>query len=829
MTAALRERPPVTGARDGGAPARRAVMHWALRLFRREWRQQLLVLTLITVAVAATIFGAAIGTNTPLPANAGFGSANALVNMAGTDPHLATNIAAIRAHFGTLDVIENQTFATGLVQGAQLRAQNPDGAYGRPMLALVTGSYPRGPGEVDLTSGLASAFRVGIGGIWHVDGRALRVTGIVENPQNLLDTFALVAPGQVTRPTQVTVLLHGTPIGLATFNVPPGATLLQPQPPGGLTPAVIALLFAVVGLFFIGLVAVAGFTVLAQRRIRSLGVLSSLGATDKHVRLVMVANGAVVGVIGALLGGAIGIAAWIPYAPYFGTHADHRVTWTNLPWWLVGVAMALAVVTAILASRQPARAVAEVPVVAALSGRPAEPKQSRRSPRPGLIVLAIGIALIAFSGGLTGGPGSAGGSSVFDTLAGLLATIAGLVLLAPVIIGAVAPVARRVPIAGRIALRDLARYRARSGAALAAAILAVFIAMLIALLSTDRFTEPIDYVAPNLPPNQLVVYTPGNNAAISSGDTLPTAQQSRAGQATTAAIAAALGTRDVLPLTAPVLPTDISLQQVGPGGGQGTIDIYVATPALLRHYGIKPSAIGRGTVLITSRPGLQGTPNLLLQYGNFSLPNSVPKFVPTPSIQTLASLPTDLSDPNLLITASTAARLGLRQATVAWLIQTPRSLTPVQISSARRVAAAAGLTIETKNGTPSLNEVRDTATAVGILVALGVLAMTIGLIRSETAGDIRTLTATGASARTRRGIVAATAGTLGLLAALAGTLAAYLAVLAGSWHELLAGHMGPLPWLDLVAVLVGLPVAAAVGGWLLAGREPRAIAHQPLE
>jgi hypothetical protein len=35
--------------------------------------------------------------------------------------------------------------------------------------------------------------------------------------------------------------------------------------------------------------------------------------------------------------------------------------------------------------------------------------------------------------------------------------------------------------------------------------------------------------------------------------------------------------------------------------------------------------------------------------------------------------------------------------------------------------------------------------------------------------------------------------------------------------------------LDLAAVLVGLPLAAAVGGWLLAGREPRAIAPQPLE
>jgi putative ABC transport system permease protein len=226
---------------------------------------------------------------------------------------------------------------------------------------------------------------------------------------------------------------------------------------------------------------------------------------------------------------------------------------------------------------------------------------------------------------------------------------------------------------------------------------------------------------------------------------------------------------------------------------------------------------------------MQGTPNLVLQYGNALLQNAVFKFIPTPQIQTLASLPTDQSDPNLLITASAAARLGLRQGTVAWLIQAPRSLSPVQISSARRLAAAAGLTIETKNGTPSLDEVRDTSTAAGILVALGVLAMTIGLIRSETAGDIRTLTATGASARTRRSIVAATAGVLGLLGALAGTVVAYLAVLASSWSELLAGHLSVLPWLDLVAVLAGLPVAAAAGGWLLAGREPRAIAHQALE
>ena len=39
---------------------------------------------------------------------------------------------------------------------------------------------------------------------------------------------------------------------------------------------------------------------------------------------------------------------------------------------------------------------------------------------------------------------------------------------------------------------------------------------------------------------------------------------------------------------------------------------------------------------------------------------------------------------------------------------------------------------------------------VGIVIALGVLGMSVGLVRSETASDLRTLAATGASSATRR-------------------------------------------------------------------------------
>ena len=109
--------------------------------------------------------------------------------------------------------------------------------------------------------------------------------------------------------------------------------------------------------------------------------------------------------------------------------------------------------------------------------------------------------------------------------------------------------------------------------------------------------------------------------------------------------------------------------------------------------------------------------------------------------------------------------LGLREVTSGWLIRTTQPLTAAQISSARQLAAAAGAAIETKSGEVSLAAILNGATAVGLLIALGVLAMTVGLIRSETGGELRTLTAAGASGPTRRTITAATAGGLGLLGA----------------------------------------------------------------
>jgi putative ABC transport system permease protein len=130
-----------------------------------------------------------------------------------------------------------------------------------------------------------------------------------------------------------------------------------------------------------------------------------------------------------------------------------------------------------------------------------------------------------------------------------------------------------------------------------------------------------------------------------------------------------------------------------------------------------------------------------------------------------------------------------------------------------------------------LAQIIDDATFFGIVLALGILGMSVGLVRSEAARDLRTLTATGASASTRRTITAATAGTLAFTGALVGIAGGYLAAFGFASGSQLDGlsSLTSIPVGNLLVILVGMPLAAAVLGWLLAGRDPAGIARQPFE
>ncbi len=832
----------------GGAPARRAVVRWAWRLFRREWRQQFLILALITVAVGATIVGSAVATNTPPAKDSGFGTAQDSVSFASYDAHTASVVASLEHRFGRVEVIENEAQSIpGSIDTYQLRAQDPHGPFGGPMLSLVSGHFPSGADQVAVTSGVASAFHLGVGATWRVGGVERQVVGIVENPQSLLDEFVLVVPGQVTDPTRVTALFDapGVPPSSIGNNAQTPASVAQSNP---LNPETISLAALVLGMLLIALVSVGGFTVLAQRRLRSIGMLEATGATDRHVRLVVSANGAVVGVVGAILGFVVGLVVWLAYRPSLEQSSHHLIGVLALSWTVVIAAMMLAVVAAFFAASRPARAITKVPIVRALSGRPAPPRQIHRSALPGILFLVFAFLLLGYSGGTNHGDGSGGAP---ELLFGIILLIPGLILLAPFCLSLTARLGRQAPIATRLALRDLARYRARSGSALAAISIGVLAAVIVMLAASSRYGNVLDYAGPNLASDQIALHanTPPPPGTIVTGPNGPhVVQQQTAAASPTelathaASIARALGA----PLVA--LETPNAELNGTQGGRQWNGAIYVATPQLLRAFGITASGIDPNADILTSRPGLSGVSDLVLDTASGGKPASGPDTpggggpsqtctVPTgclvhPVIQEVGALPTGTSAPNTVITEHAMREFHIQTTTNDWLVQGTQPFTATQISGAELAASTTQLSVEAKNDQPSSFAVISWATIFGIVIALGVLGMSVGLVRSETASDLRTLTATGASSYTRRTLTAVTAGALGFLGALLGTVGGYIGMIGWLRSNSLNGgiaSLGNVPVGDLLLILLGMPAFAAIVGWLFAGRQPTVMAREPIE
>lgn len=420
-----------------------------------------------------------------------------------------------------------------------------------------------------------------------------------------------------------------------------------------------------------------------------------------------------------------------------------------------------------------------------------------------------------------------------------------MILLSPLCLAALAKLASSTPIAARLALRDLGRYRARSGSALSAIALGVMIAVLVCVLAAGRYGNVLDYAGPNVTSSQLIVYTAGQGPGNGPGPGNSGPTPSMAAQTATAnGIAAALGSHEAIALES----TGASLQHAA-AGRQWSGPVYVATPQLLAAFGIKASQLDPTADILSARPGLSGISLMQLVYGNYyassggpgngpgqpngptSYPCPASECLANPTIEEVGALPAGTSAPNTVITEYAVHQLGLQAGIAGWIILTPHPLTAAQISSARVTAAANGMSIETRNSQPASSDIINWATVFGIVLALGILGMSVGLIRAETASDLRTLTATGAGGSTRRTLTAVTAGALGFTGAVLGTLAAYVAAIAYSFDNRLdgLGELKNIPTANLLIILIGMPLVAAAVGWLVAGREPSTISRQPLE
>ena len=324
------------GTRTAACAARRAVARWSWRLFRREWRQQVLVLVLITVAVAVTVAAASAAYNMAPSGEAEFGSAaTAWWSTPRTRRAPPSRSSAIEEWFGTTEQIRVGTAPCPVRPRTSRSAQqDPSGPFGRRCSPCATAAIPSGPRRDRghrRASPRRSASTVGSSlelGDRDVDGRR----AWSRTPRTWPTSSPWSAPPRrSTGPTRSRC--SSTPA--TTGSAPDPTAAATPQAfvecARGATEKATAVAGRVLG----------GGRRAAARRARRRGRVRRHGAappaTDRPARghrcdrparavLVMVANGAAVGVVAAVVGTAVGLLAWVRVGPdgRAGGRTPHR-------------------------------------------------------------------------------------------------------------------------------------------------------------------------------------------------------------------------------------------------------------------------------------------------------------------------------------------------------------------------------------------------------------------------------------------------------------------------------------------------------------------------
>jgi putative ABC transport system permease protein len=799
--------------------ARRAVDRWSWRLFRREWRSQLLVLGLLTFAVAAGVFASTAAYNAPRPLSGHFGTASHRIEVSIANGHgIGPLVAEARRDFGSVDVVRSQVVRVpGSTSTIELRDQPLDGHFTRPLAHLTAGRAPHRANEVALTDGVASLLDARVGQTVTVGGARLHVVGAIEDPNDLADEFALVAPGGVAHPEQVSMFVRADDQQVMRFHPGTGPENLFIESRGKAeksNAALGVLVIMSVAMLLVSLVAGAAFMTLAHRRLRQLGMLTAIGATPRLLRRAVVANGAVVGGCAALAGIAVGLVAWLLTAPSLEQPFGHRVDRFEIPLWVPLGAGLLAVVSAIAAAWFPARSVARSSVTDAISARPPRPVPARHSLVLALVFLAAGIAGVAL-----GIDPNRDDQRVYLFLPGLVCTVIATLLLAAPCLRALARGSGRWPVASRLALRELARYGSRSSAALGAISLGLGIAVAVVVIAAAAVPSAAQG---NLGSHELVLWT----SDIGSGQPLTpelTPNERQRADDVVAGVRRMVADATVVPLDVVIDPSDS--QTIGGRKMRDVVKVarrinahsfrdgglvFVARPALLEHLGIDPSTVDPSTYLLTSQhspPFLIGGPSAPFDRGPARAGH----------VRHVA-LPAYSSAPHNLMTSAGLEAFGLSTERTGWLVESPHALSSATLAKVRSAAANAGLVVETRDEHGSLTDIRTGASVVGVLVALCILAMTIGLLRSEVAHEVRTLTAVGGTSFTRRALTASTAAALALVGVVLGGGAAYAALVAGYWPN--TDELHPVPVSNLVAIGIGFPLLATAISWVVGGRAP---------
>lgn len=603
--------------------------------------------------------------------------------------------------------------------------------------------------------------------------------------------------------------------------------------PPGLLGVLVGLLVTAFAATVAAMVAACAFAVGVRRRLRQIGMLGAIGATPGQVRRLLRREGLFIGVGGALLGGALGLGLAVAGQPVLERFMDRDVILT-LPALAVVPPVLLGALASMAAAFWPARTAARVPVVAALAGRVPAGRIPPWLP-PASVLLAV-AGLVLFANVLQGPDG--GALVVLQVfLAAMLCTVGAAGLGLP-LLALGGRIADRLPLLARLAVRDAARQRTRSGAAIAALVPVLAMPVVVVIMATADYPDDSELVG------LQVVYrepVPAPYARVVG----PGAQEDRGVPPTSDAVedvaqslpvtgrradVVALGDPDQVgrPYAA-WTPPGVSPEDVERFGVESlpSSSLDLATPELLGLLGLPADAVEEGEVLFLSR-GLYvegprpGQRVELVTYDHYAVNadggrvNSDPDVTPV-SLEVVTSDVPAIPGVTALVGSGTATELGLAEVgrTVALALERPPTNQEARALS-DGVDHRSGW-VDVRTGPPfwltSLGKallIGAGALAVALLVTI-VAGMTAALAATESDADLRKVVAFGAPPRVRRSFhgvqawwhasIAGALGTgLGIVIALVVLDTSNLLIDARIWPAAAA-------WLVVMPVVVGLVIA----------------------
>ena len=731
---------------------------------------------------------------------------------------------------------------------------------------LVEGALPTADGEVAVGRAVA-ARGVSVGDILELSRENVpaRVVGVVDSYVEIApfvlvppsgaalleerrSTFYAAVPGGLDWPAVQELNRRGlVAVSREVAQDPPSAA--EWAPPGmpgewsaegsSAGTAVLALVVATVVLEVV-LLAGPAFAVGVRRQRRDLALLAASGGAPGDLRRIVLAAGAVLGGGAALLGAALGIGLARLAVPMVENRLAMTLGPFDVPWRDVAVTVAVGLVAGLGAALVPARQAARTDVVEALAGRRGQVRTSWRSPVLGLALVTAGMVLVVL--------GARGNE--FGVAGGAVLLVVGMVAACPWLVGLLAPLARRLPVPARLAVRDATRNRARTAPAVAAVMATVAGVTALAIGSTsDSAQSRRDYV-PQGPLGSARIYGPDLDAQGWTG--IEAMLREEAPDRPIARIS-----------SVPFADSDqrsLGILSVGcagslldcrwfPGDGADlmtswpdTVVVDAGTVAALDRKRVPAAAVqalADGRVVVFGEGAVDERGQVTVagarydRGGNEELVGTVV----LPAVE--VPLPrADGSEPVLLpavtiIPPALADRLPFEVQTTELVTGGPDApVTPELQERIQQVltalSASGGISVE-RGWQDELAAPRYILYALSAALVLVATLTATGLALADARPDFATLAAVGAAPRTRRLMAMGSAAVVGGAGALTGVLVGLAPGIAVSWPLTAESYGAPaepvlvIPWMALAGVAVLVPLLAVlVTGIAVRSRLPMA-------